>query len=56
MELREADHEPDGRLCRGCYARLLTRREIEAVRVEKTGDHREVVVLELPELGGTRNH
>lgn len=56
VELREDGHEPDGRLCHGCYARLLTRREIEAVRVEKTGDRRSVVVLEVPELSATRKH
>jgi hypothetical protein len=55
VELREAGEEPAGRLCHGCYARLLSRREIEAVRVEKAGAHRSVVVLELPELCRTRN-
>lgn len=55
VELRESGHEPDGRLCHGCYARLLARREIEAVRVEKAGARRSVVVLEVPELVGTRN-
>jgi len=56
VELREAGQEPAGRLCHSCYARLLARREIEAVRVEKAGAHRSVVVLEVPELAGTRKH
>lgn len=55
VELREADEEPAGWLCHGCYARLLSCREIEAVRVEKTGARRSVVVLEVPELSPTRN-
>jgi hypothetical protein len=57
VELRETGEadQPAGRLCHGCYARLLSRREIEAVRVEKAGAHRSVVVLEVPELSRTRN-